>query len=52
MSKQEIIQFEYDNMRRSRNEGRLKGQYSEMNNQELWDYVCKKWESMLKGEAV
>ena len=50
MSKQEIIEFEYNNMRKSRNEGRLAGKYSEMTNQELWEYVCKKWEAMLLGE--
>lgn len=50
MSKQEIIQFDYDNMRKSRNEGRLAGKYSDMTNQELWEYVCKKWEQMLQGE--
>ena len=52
MSKQEIIEFDYNNMRKSRNEGRLSSQYREMTNSELWEYVCKKWEQMLAGEAV
>ena len=39
MSKQEIIQFDYDNMRKSRNEGRLSGKYSDMTNHHHEDHM-------------
>lgn len=50
MSKQEIITMEYDNLRRARNNRSLKSQYNEMTNDELYAYVCRKWEQILGGE--
>lgn len=50
MSRQEIIEFEYENMRRSRNSGRLSREFRDMTNQELYAYVCKKWEIIIKGD--
>lgn len=51
MSRQEIIEFEYENMRRSRNSGRLSREFRDMTNQELYSYVCKKWEIEAAGSC-
>ena len=51
MSMQEIITMEYDNLRRGRNNRSLKPQYNGMTNDELYAYVCQKWEQILGGKA-
>ena len=50
MSKQEIINMEFNQLRTARNKRSLKGEFNRMTNDELYAYVCAKWNERIAGD--